>query len=667
MRRCLSACLGVFLGGISLPAIGNTPGAPVDAPETDFKPYPLDYFARRAVIGNVRVSPDGARLALMKIPSRKGDPIIEVYDAADLGKEPFRMNADPMEITYFRWVSDTDILFDLRQQVRKRIEGFNRGTYEYRLGLVNVETRKLKSFDEYGIYLQHRLPHKPNKIIVSLWEGGEDGPAAKVDQAFRPRSYHELDLKRGTKELLIRGTWAVGNVSFDGEGRPWLARGYDDGSRELIWYWRPPGSNGWEEFRREPQDEFEFFPFTVVGADPDQPGHALVVARNGHDTQGLWSYDLASGEFGEAIYRRDDVDVGGAIGHTNRWRHPNTATGLWYITDRTHVEYFDAAEEALHDQLLGLIPHSHDVEITSRSRDGSTMVVYNDGPRDPGTYYLIKDGKLRLVGGVKPLLEYEQLAEVKFVSYEARDGMRIPAYVTMPHGDAPFPLVVMPHGGPFARDYGGYDEWAQMLANNGYLVVQPQYRGSTGFGIRLQRAAFDGGSQQGYRMQDDKDDAASHLVGVGLADPDRIAMYGWSYGGYAALAAASRTPQIYQCVIAGAAVADPVMQINYYRWDLLGAVRDRHVRFDELGIKPVEEVEDVNIPILLVHGDVDQRVPVDHAKKYLKRLDEYGKSYKYVELEGADHFTNTLFYDHKIKLYESIVEYLAKDCGPGGL
>ena len=344
MRRCRSACLGVFLWGISLPAIGNTPDAPLAASEADIKPYPLDYFARRAVIGNVRVSPDGARLALMKIPSRKGDPVIEVYDAADLGKEPFRMNADPMEITYFRWVSDTDILFDLRQQVRKRIEGFNRGTYEYRLGLVNVETRKLKSFDEYGIYLQHRLPRKPNKIIVSLWEGGEDGPAAKVDQAFRPRSYHELDLKRGTKELLIRGTWA-------GRQRQLRRR------RQTL--------AGARLRRRIPRAHLVLAPAgeqRMGGVPPRAPGRVRVLSvcrcagrrtRTSPATRwwspatatirrALWSYDLANGEFGEAIYRRDDVDVGGTIGHTNRWQHPNTATGLWYITDRTHLEYFDA-------------------------------------------------------------------------------------------------------------------------------------------------------------------------------------------------------------------------------------------------------------------------------------------------------------------------------------
>ena len=229
----------------------------------------------------------------------------------------------------------------------------------------------------------------------------------------------------------------------------------------------------------------------------------------------------------------------------------------------------------------------------------------------------------------------------------------------------------MPHGGPFARDrsFPGltYDEWSQMLANNGYLVIQPQFRGSTGFGLTLEQAAYEDGGQEGHKMQDDKDDAAKYLIERGLADPDRMAMYGWSYGGYAALVAASREPQMYQCVIAGAAVADPTMQINYYRFQFYGAVRDRLFRLNETSVHPIDEVAKVNVPMLIVHGNVDQRVPVDHAKKYLEELDKHGKDYEYVELEGADHFSNFLLYRHKIKLYESMIDYLANDCGPGGL
>ena len=153
----------------------------------------------------------------------------------------------------------------------------------------------------------------------------------------------------------------------------------------------------------------------------------------------------------------------------------------------------------------------------------------------------------------------------------------------------------------------------------------------------------------------------------GLADPDRAALCGWSYGGYAALVAASRTPQLFQCVIAGAAVSDPIMQANYCRDRLRGASRDEQINMCEDSVSPVNKVDKINEPILLIHGSVDQRVPPAHAKKYLKELEGKGKPYKYVELEGADHFYDTLYFDHQIELYESMIDYLKNDCGPGGL
>ena len=158
-----------------------------------------------------------------------------------------------------------------------------------------------------------------------------------------------------------------------------------------------------------------------------------------------------------------------------------------------------------------------------------------------------------------------------------------------------------------------------------------------------------------------------YLVEQGLADPDRMVMFGWSYGGYAALVAASRTPQIYQCVIAGAAVSDPLMQVNYYRFRMRGAQREEQLRMWDDSISPLKEVAKVNVPILLIHGDVDQRVPPEHAKKYRKLLDRYNKNYKFVELEGADHFYSTLFYNHQFTLYTAMIDFLKNDCGQGGL
>jgi len=241
-------------------------------------------------------------------------------------------------------------------------------------------------------------------------------------------------------------------------------------------------------------------------------------------------------------------------------------------------------------------------------------------------------------------------------------------YDTVPKvGKKPFPLVVFPHGGPHVREVILYDEWAQLLANRGYMVLQPQYRMSLNYGMDHFLDAFIDGSQAGRKMQDDKVDGALFLVEKGFADPDRMAMFGWSYGGYAALVAASRTPQIYQCVIAGAAVSNMHRQANDFlnRDDGIGEIWREVYLYG--AVQPTEEVSKVNVPVLLIHGSVDHRVLLRQAKMYLKELKKYNKPHKYVELEGAGHFSNTLFYHHQLELYTEITEFLANDCGPNGI
>lgn len=646
----LSLCL-VGMASMSTLALAKAP-----------EPYPLEYWALRAVINNAQVSPDGEHLALMKIPSKDGNPIIEVYDADDLDKTPFRLDADPMEITNFYWVSNKDIVFTLRQKVRDKIEGFNQGVYDNRIAIVDINKKKIRTFDETNATIVEILPNKPGKIIISFSEGGDDGPGSKVAEAFRPRAYWEFDLNRGTKKLLIRGKLALGNIDFNGEtGEPQYARGFDLKNGEFIWYSRMPGESGWNEFYRQSEDDFENF--IVEGLDETKAGHILVSANNGHDKIGLWSYDIKAKKFVELIYRREDADVYGVRFHSNTWNNPDSITGVSYFTDNLHVEYFDEIEGATYAQLKEVIPYSHLISINSRSVDGNTLTVFNRGPRDPGSYYMLKDGKIKSVGSRQPLLESEKLADLRYIRYDARDGRRIPGYLTVPQGDAPFPLIVLPHGGPFVQETVVYDEWAQMLANNGYMVLQPQYRGSHGYGQKFYLDAFQDGGQGGFEMQDDKDDGAKYLIEQGLVDPDRVAMFGWSYGGYAALIAASREDQIYQCVIAGAAVTDPLMQVNYYRFQMRGAQRDEQLNMWDDSISPLEEAAKVNVPMLLIHGDVDQRVPPEHARKYRKLLEQHNKNYKYLELEGADHFSSTLFFNHQITLYESMIDFLKNDCG----
>ncbi|MDJ0710986.1 MAG: prolyl oligopeptidase family serine peptidase [Woeseiaceae bacterium] len=625
------------------------------------EPYPLEYFALREVVSNVEISPDGERVAMLKILYRGGNPVLYVHDASDLDAKPLTIGAEHMEIRTYGWISDTNIVMVLRQKVRDKIDGQNEGVYDFKIALFNVES---KQFDEFGVanpQIESILPDDPTKIIISTIPGTED--KLGLSSAFRPRVYYKLNLKSGAKELLLQGKYDLSQIEFDAGGDPWLGRGFDLSKQENVWYYREKGAKKWDEIFRLHEDSFE--DFYVEGKDEAKPGNILVTHQNGHDKAGLWSFNTKTKQFEELVYRRNDVDVAGTRLHSNAWSYPDTVVAVEYRKDRPRFEYFDELEGATYAQLEELIPHAHHLTITSRSRDGNSMTIANQGPRDPGTYYMIREGRLTMVGSQQPLIESEKLASMRYITYPARDGRDIPAYVTIPNGQKPFPLVVLPHGGPFVQETVIYDEWAQMLANNGYMVIQPQYRGSKGYGLDHYLSAWQEKSQAGYAMQDDKDDGALYLIEKGYADPERVAMFGWSYGGYAALVAASRDPQLYQCVIAGASVTDMIKQVNTIAnegW-FRGAVEIEQMAYRKGAINPIDEVEKVNVPILLVHGSVDQRVQPVQARIYYRELNRHGKDYEYVELDGADHFYDTLFFEHQIKLYESMIGFLDEDCG----
>lgn len=631
------------------------------------EPYPLEYFALREAVGFVTVSPDGERLAMLRILSREGNPILHVYDADDLDAKPFVVDSDPMEIRSYYWASDRHIVMTLRQKVRDKIDGQNQGVYESRIAILDLEEKKFDDFDAASPIVENLLVNKPNKIIISEQPGTEENLSVRT--AFRPRAYYEMDLNRGSKKLLIRGKLDAGAIEFDADGNPRLAQGYDAKKQEYVLYYRDVGEKSWNEYYRMGEDRWEIWHNDgALWLDEQVPGNVLMRAHNGHDKQGLWSFNTKTKEFGELIYRREDVDVYGLRYHSNSWGRPGKVTAVSYYKDNFHFEYFDEVEAAMFKQLEELIPFSHYVSVPSRSRDGNTMIVQNQGPQDPSTFFLYKNNQLMEVGRQQPLIDNEQLSPVKYISYKARDGRKIPAFVTVPkNGKRPYPLIVLPHGGPHVREVVMYDEWAQMLANNGYMVLQPQYRMSLGYGMDHFLSAFIDGSEGGRKMQDDKDDGALFLVEKGFADPDRMAMFGWSYGGYAALVAASRTPQIYQCVIAGAAVSNYRRQANEYSNPSSGTGKVWTEVYQYGAIQPTEEVEKVNIPVMLVHGSVDQRVRPRQARMYIKALEKVGIPYKYVELDGADHFYSTLFYNHQLELYENMIDFLANDCGPNGL
>lgn len=623
------------------------------------QPYAIEEWAKRADMRNVSLSPDGNKLALLKIATKDGNPILEIYDANDLRAKPFKMDAKPMEMTRFYWATDDKIIFSARQKVRDKIDGFNDGVYKSTRGILTLDEdpkkskwKKLGELNGERGGLSGPIVGKKNKFIVYEYDKGS---------SFR--KYYEYDVEKTTRTLITRESPKVSNITFDGFGNPEFGFGYDAQRNEFLTYYRRKGSSDWQVINRQHRENFETW--RPIGVDPMSPSDLLVVAHNGANTAGLWSFNPDTKKYNELIYRRPDGDVF-TRSHTNRYANPDVITAVGYLDGRDYkLEWFDGEEKALHDQIKSLVPYADRVRIGSRSRDGQSMVVFNTGPRDPGTYYLLKDGKFQVIGSQYPQFSSAKLADVKAINYKSRDGQDIRGFITIPNSEGPHPLVVMPHGGPFVGENPGYDGWAQLLANYGYMVLQPQYRGSTNYGLDFYQSAFINGGEGGRKMQDDKDDGALYLVEQGLVDPDRMAMFGWSYGGYAALIAAARKDQIYQCAIAGAAVADNLQQLNYYRnrmaqFPTAGSLEQ--IKMWEESISPIKEVKNVNIPLMVIHGDVDQRVPPKHARKYITALEEEGIPHKTMWLEGADHFYSTLFYRHNVKFYNGLLDFLANDC-----
>lgn len=651
MKSIFLSCIAA-VGMVALPA--TIASAKVS------KPFPMEYWAAPNFMSSVSLSPDGKHVAFIKAESQMGDSIIEIYETADMKKKPMRVGAKSMEIQQFNWVSDQNLIVVFDAQVSKKIKGFNQGSRKTKVALYSIKSKKFEELndDDFVISFVNPLVNEPNHVLVSFQE-------AKEGKSRRSANYYKYNLKTGSKKLVLKGNQELGGYRFDVDGNPRFASKFDTGSEEFVYLWRPVGGKGWDEYYRLERDSFESFSY--AGIVKDEPDMIYVTAHNGEDRAGLYKFNLRTKTFGELVFRHPEVEIGRTTRHSNGWTRAGEVTGVTYGTDRFYTEFFDKEEEAIIDQFSAAIPNAYNVSIQSRSRDGNVVVVSNRGPRDPGSFYLYNNGAFSKLGGSNPLLKPDELADVEYVSYQSRDGKTIHGYLTRPNGPGPHPLVVVPHGGPFVSEVIEWRPWPQMLANNGYMVLQPQYRGSRNYGLDFYKAAFIDGGEGGGKMQDDKDDGVQYLIDQGEVDADRVAMFGWSYGGYAALIAAARTPNIYQCVIAGAAVADNNQQVNYYRNRIRGSSRVEQLAMWDDSISPIEEVAKVNVPMLIIHGSVDQRVPVSHSKKYIDELEKQGKNFEYIELKDADHFSNTLYYDHKMQAYPRMMSFLKKDCGPGGL
>ena len=301
------------------------------------------------------------------------------------------------------------------------------------------------------------------------------------------------------------------------------------------------------------------------------------------------------------------------------------------------------------------------------------VIVKVDGPFQPSAFYLLDRSthKATKIATTYRELTQADLGQVKPYPYKARDGLDIPGYLTLPPGKQPknLPVVIMPHGGPMARDSLGFDWWAQFLANRGYAVLQPNFRGSSGYGEKFLEAGY---GQWGLKMQDDVTDGVKKLIADGIADPKRICIVGGSYGGYAALAGAAFTPDLYACAASWAGVSDlgeflRTRSQDYGRdfamissWSHF--IGDRYDDSDKLdAASPAKNAARIKCPILLMHGTADSTVRINQSEIMRRALERAGKKVEFIEFEKETHYMETA--DTRIRVLQALEKFLAANIG----
>jgi dipeptidyl aminopeptidase/acylaminoacyl peptidase len=316
----------------------------------------------------------------------------------------------------------------------------------------------------------------------------------------------------------------------------------------------------------------------------------------------------------------------------------------------------EAVQKAVSASIKGGEPR-----IVSVSRDRSAAVVHVGGPDAPGAYFLYNtaDKTLTMLQTNNSVIGMKRMHPVRTIRYKARDGLEIAAVLTLPAGKKDkLPLIVLPHGGPFARDSEEWDWWSQFLADRGYAVIQPNYRGSSGYGTPFTQK---GAGQWGLAMQDDLNDAISALAAQGVADPQRVCIIGASYGGYAAMRAAQRDGKLYRCAASYAGVSDLNRMMGYNRGFLGSGARTDWLRAqapDLKGVSPVNFPQHFSIPLLLVHGAQDRVVPPVQSRIIAQKLKGAGKDVTFIEQKQADHHFSRS--EDRLEFLKTLEAFLAK-------
>jgi len=612
-------------------------------------PPPAEAFSETPSFSFVALSPDGRTLAVDRV-TRDGHKVVLFAVGSS---EPQRvLSVDPADkLRGLEWADARTVLVDVSGTVRLPGASGARSRWEFwrtmaasldggppRMLLMDGANRRLVT----GSRVLAAGSRLPGRVIMESWDYSatqqRDSVGTRLSDGRRDSGWvstlFDVDTATGKGRVLERGTPYTMQWLVDPDGTPraraeWLAD-----SREYTVLARD--ERGWRPVHQHSGMDW----MGLAGTSTD--GKALVVVgENGTDRSRAWSLPFDGGP--PSVLYEDPAGVAAVLVDELTGKAVGYETGG--LEPRQH--WIDP-QRAQKQRVLEKAFPGRDVEVVQRSDDGERVVVVVGSRSHPPVHYLVDfaTGRADTLGEAYPGLAGAQLGESRGLTYRARDGADIPAYLTLPPGlpARDLPLVLLPHGGPEWRDPAGFDAWAQFLATRGYAVLQPQFRGSTGFGREHRLAGY---GEWGGRMQDDLSDGVRHLVATGVADPARVCIVGASYGGYAALAGAAFTPELYACAVSVNGVSDlPNMigdlrrrggdqsdEIGYWQ-EHIGPSTDPRVAQRS----PARAATAVRAPVLLLHGENDTVVPPVQSQLMAKALAEAGKPHRYLSLPGEDHW-----------------------------
>ncbi|MDH7452483.1 prolyl oligopeptidase family serine peptidase [Luteimonas composti] len=636
------------------------------------------------------MSPDGKHIAALRAEGE--DRYIAVWRSDALDQAPTLIGSDKMKFTGVSFIKNDRLAVSLWQPFDLRGERVVK-TFLSKLMITDLAGKQWKeplplprprsreeelAQSRTSPTVLDSLPNDPHHILVINNIGSSGGDVFRVD--LRNMS---------SSRIQMTGEDVAGYVTdLAGELRARLQTRTDSTGAYIAAEFRNPQSGTWEEHFRSYVKNRDQTQIVGFGSDPNI---AFIQSNEGQDKSSIFEYDIAAKKRKEVLFQHAFFNAGRVIvnPYLSAGEGFGEILGLGYEGPRgDDVEWVSPRMRALDAglrQALGIrlqrtelvdpatgsrasveYPVEKSYRVIDFTPDLSTMLLSVDGASHPPEYYLFRNGSLSLLAKSYPQIDTAALGRTELVYYPARDGLQVPAFLTRPDGElcgaGPWPAVVHPHGGPWSRDTMDFDGsmWVPLMASRCMAVLRPQFRGSDGWGRKLWMA---GDMEWGQKMQDDKDDGAKWLIDQGIAAPGRIAMFGFSYGGYSAFAASVRPNGIYKCAIAGAGVTD-INRIwaRFYSNPFFRQAQAHTVK----GLSPLDRAGDIKIPLMVYHGVRDQTVPVEQSQWFVSRAKSAAHPVVYHEIEDYGHgpaWTRGIM-TRQLGLIE---DYLVNDCGGGGL